>query len=562
LEEEMHVVYSAGDSQARGVGVRARRPSRLAEFMSRLGIRARGAAAYERLLHEADAKPETFWREVFDYFGIRFAVPCTRILDTSFGMPWTVWCVGGETNLVHHCLDRHRDTPVWTKPALVWQSEDGRSGTLSYRELDGAVCRLAIALCALGVGPGEVVGLRLPGIHETVIATLAVLKIGAVLLPLERTLGADELARRLGDAQAAALVTADRDGSGTETEALRTAIAELPDLRHHIIVCERGTAIARRRPRLQRWHRLIRRGAAEFPTVTRAADAPALIAYTEEGSGPAVATVQTHGGFLAKTLADFGLCLDWRQQDRVAWIADPGTLAGPLQIVATTLLGATLILAGDEKSAAWRFAGACEASVLALDCDRIDPRVAAGDPAVAAAVSPALREVVAVGTGWRADQHSWIAARLCRDSVPLLHYETCVALGGGVLTGTLLHGAGCVPVPGCRLDLVAVRGDARADAATGALVLRRPYIALTRGLWSDPAGYLERYWSRGPEVCDLGLTAQRRTDGSWSLLERVPPNPGRAPAAGAASPVTLHGHAVNPTTLDIARPARHPEQAS
>lgn len=558
----MHVVHSAGDSRARGVAMRARRPPRLAEFMSRIGIRVCGAAAYERLLHEADAKPETFWREVFDYFGIRFAAPCTRILDTSFGMPWTVWCVGGETNLVHHCLDRHRDTPVWTKPALVWRSEDGRSETLSYREIDAAVCRLAIALCALGVRPGDVVGLRLPGISEAVIATLAVLKIGAVLLPLERTLGDGELARRLGDAQAVVLVTADRDERGTATEALRTAIAELPDLQHHIIVCERGMPIVRRRPRIQRWHRLVRRGAAALPTLTRPADAPALIVYTEEGSGPAVATVQTHGGFLAKLLVDFGLCLDWRQEDRVAWIADPGTLAGPLQIVATTLLGATLILAGDDESAAWRFAGACEASVLALDCDRIDPRVAADAAAVAAAVSPALREVVAVGTGSHADAHPWITARLCRDSVPLLRYETCIALGGGVLTGTLLHGAGCVPVPGCRLDLVAARGDAHADAASGALVLRRPYIALTRGLWNDPARYLERYWSRGPEICDLGLAARRRVDGSWSLIERIPPHPGRAPGAGAANPVALHSPAVTPSALDIGRPARHPEQAS
>ncbi|MFE4974351.1 amino acid adenylation domain-containing protein, partial [Kitasatospora sp. NPDC056651] len=89
--------------------------------------------------------------------------------------------------------------------ALVCGSE-----TLTYRELDDRANRLAHRLIGAGVLPGEVVALALPRSVETVVALLAVLKAGAVYLPLDAEYPAERTAYTLADAAPALVLTDDR----------------------------------------------------------------------------------------------------------------------------------------------------------------------------------------------------------------------------------------------------------------------------------------------------------------------------------------------------------------
>ncbi len=78
---------------------------------------AHGIADYDALLAKSDSDPEWFWDTVIRHFGIRFYKPYERIMDTSQGLPWTRWCVGGTTNIVLNCLDAHQDHG---REAVVW----------------------------------------------------------------------------------------------------------------------------------------------------------------------------------------------------------------------------------------------------------------------------------------------------------------------------------------------------------------------------------------------------------------------------------------------------------
>ena len=62
------------------------------------------------------------------------------------------------------------------------------AGRLTYGELDGVVATVAGGLAAQGVRPGDVVGLVLDNLSDTTAAIMAVLRIGAAYLPLDRTL--------------------------------------------------------------------------------------------------------------------------------------------------------------------------------------------------------------------------------------------------------------------------------------------------------------------------------------------------------------------------------------
>ncbi|MEV7022091.1 amino acid adenylation domain-containing protein [Kitasatospora sp. NPDC093558] len=77
---------------------------------------------------------------------------------------------------------------------------------LTYRELNRRANCLAHALIARGVGPEQVVALRLPRSAELVVAVLAVLKTGAAYLPVDPDYPAARIAYMLEDARPAVVL--------------------------------------------------------------------------------------------------------------------------------------------------------------------------------------------------------------------------------------------------------------------------------------------------------------------------------------------------------------------
>ena len=80
-------------------------------------------------------------------------------------------------------------------------------GRLTYRQLDQASDRLAAALAAAGVEPGDRVALQLPNIPQFLISYFGILKAGGVVVPLNVLLRAPEVAFHLGDSGARVLIT-------------------------------------------------------------------------------------------------------------------------------------------------------------------------------------------------------------------------------------------------------------------------------------------------------------------------------------------------------------------
>src|SRR5215470_3672935 len=75
--------------------------SRLGRFMTRYGI-----STVDALHRKSVEDIEWFWKAVLEDLGIEFYQPYERIFDTSNGIAWARWCVGGKMNIVHNCLDK------------------------------------------------------------------------------------------------------------------------------------------------------------------------------------------------------------------------------------------------------------------------------------------------------------------------------------------------------------------------------------------------------------------------------------------------------------------------
>src|SRR5437879_2450489 len=173
--------------------------------VTRLGLH-HDLDSYPALLERSRQDIEWFWPTVVEDLAIEFTRPWVRVLDTTRGVAWPLWFVGGEVNIAYNCVDRHRRTG---RTALVFEGEEGLERTMSYEELGAEVARLAEGLRALGVRRGDTVGLFLPMIPEAVVAFMACGKIGAIIVPIFSGFASNAVGVRLEDSEASVLICAD-----------------------------------------------------------------------------------------------------------------------------------------------------------------------------------------------------------------------------------------------------------------------------------------------------------------------------------------------------------------
>ena len=82
------------------------------------------------------------------------------------------------------CLDRWQTDEMKDQPAVIWEGEEGEVRELSYKELFEIVEFCAAGLRANGFGKGDAIGIHLPMMIETVVALLAIGRIGAIAVPV------------------------------------------------------------------------------------------------------------------------------------------------------------------------------------------------------------------------------------------------------------------------------------------------------------------------------------------------------------------------------------------
>jgi acetyl-CoA synthetase len=76
------------------------------------------------------------------------------------------------------------------------------------------------------------------------------------------------------------------------------------------------------------------------------------------------------------------------------------------------------------------------------------------------------------------------------------------------------------PIPGTGADVLDEQGRSAPPGTVGELVMRRPPIGLTQGVWRDRERYLETYWSTWPDIWHHGDFASRDADGHWFIWGR------------------------------------------
>jgi acetyl-CoA synthetase len=166
--------------------------------------------------------------------------------------------------------------------ALEHFSPAGDHARLTYGELRDRSNQLANALVSMGVTRGDRVALLLPQSFATVIAHVAIYKIGAIALPLALLFGADALEYRLNDSAAVAVITNTFGHSK-----LSDIRANLPGLAHVVVTGEVVVGTSN-------LEEIMAGQSTAFDVVDSSKDDPALMIYTSGTTGPPKGALHAH----------------------------------------------------------------------------------------------------------------------------------------------------------------------------------------------------------------------------------------------------------------------------
>jgi len=501
--------------------------SNLKRFMNQHGL-----ASFPGLLQRSTTDIAWFWQAVLEDLDIRFYQPYSRVVDLSRGIPWPDWCVGGLMNIVHNCLDKYAGTPVDERIALRWEGEEGSVRTYTYGELRRHVNQAANALLALGLRKGDAIGVFMPMTPEIVVAMLAIIKIGGLFLPLFSGFGPQAVSTRLADAEAKALFTADGCYRRGKVVAMKPtadeAVAEVPSLRHLIVLKRTGADVPWNPARDHWWHELIPKARAAAETEHTAAEDPMMLIYTSGTTGRPKAAVHTHCGFPIKAAQDIRQGLDLHSDETLFWVTDMGWMMGPWLVFGTLLLGATMMLydgapdfPGPDRL--WELVERHQITTLGISPTLVRSLVSSGEQPVRQHNLSSLRKFASTGEPWNPDPWLWLFNVVGGRKLPIINYSGGTEISGGIVMGNVLTPlkpcAFAGPVPGMAADVVDEQG-CPVRGQVGELVIRQPWIGMTRGFWRDPQRYLETYWSRFPDTWVHGDWAAIDGDGLWYILGR------------------------------------------
>ncbi|MBO0808679.1 MAG: AMP-binding protein, partial [Actinobacteria bacterium] len=442
-------------------------------------------------------------------------------------------------NASTYLVDRQLEAGRGDHPAVT-----GPAGQLTYAELAERTWQLAAGLAALGVRPEERVMLVMTDRPETVITFLALLRLGAVAVPVSTMYNGTELGELLRDCRARVVVAtgecaaAAREAAGSAPEARTLILAGPPGQDDpgqpgtgqlgtgQLGTGQPGTGqpgtgqpepAATAGTELRDWHEVLAEGrragaAAPYPAWF---DSPGFWLYTSGTTGMPKAAMHRHGSIARVCETYASQVLGIRPDDRCYSVAKlffaygiGNSLFFPFSVGATAVLdparatpdGAAARLAADRPTLFF----ASPAFFTAL--------LNAGAPA--AAFGP-VRLATSAGEALPAEIYRRFTSRYGVDIIDGLGSTEALHIFISNRPGEVRPGTSGTVVPGYEARLEGEDGGPVPDGEPGSLLVRGDSIAT--GYWCRTA--VTRQVFQG-EWLRTGDTYTRSADGFYTCLGR------------------------------------------
>jgi acetyl-CoA synthetase len=500
--------------------------TRLYQWMKMLGY-----SSYDDFYQRSIDDIAWFWREVERELDIPWMKPYDHVLAMEKGPAWPEWFIGGKLNVTEAAVEKWANDPkTANKTAIVWEGEEGKTSLLSFAALDEAVKRAAHGLKQHGVKKGDVFALYMPMIPETVIAMLAVAKLGAIFTPIFSGYGAEAIATRLRASGAKWLITVDgcyRRGKLIDMrQEAEKALADAPNVQS-IVVVERVGTLTSYGANDIRWTELMTYAPLQETAAMNSAD-PLMLIYTSGTTGRPKGAVHTHSGFPIKAAFDAGIGMDLRKEDTLFWLTDMGWMMGPFLVFAGLINGATIVLydgAPDypNHDRLWQLVEQKQVSHLGISPTLIRAMMKYGTERMAEHDLSCLKVIGSTGEPWNPEPWHWLFEHVGNKQVPIFNYSGGTEISGGILGNVLVRPIGPITfnsaIPGMAAAVYNESGE-KVTAEVGELVLTKPWVGMTNGFWQEPERFLETYWSRWSNTWVHGDWVTLDADGFWTITGR------------------------------------------
>ncbi|MDQ0420514.1 acetyl-CoA synthetase [Peteryoungia aggregata LMG 23059] len=375
-------------------------------------------------------------------------------------------------------------------------SPDGRHLSMTYGELAAQSSAFAHGLQSLGVLSGDRVALLLPQCFETVIAHVAIYKMGAIALPLALLFGEEALEYRLRDAGARVIVT-----NGFGLQRLKTIKARLPAL--ETVISIEGTG-----PDVTGFRALIEGRPQVFAIAESGPDTPALMIYTSGTTGPPKGALHGHR-VLAGHIPGFQLAHDYLPLpgDKV-WTPSDWAWAGGLlnALLPALMLGVPVVSSPAQKfdpHMAFRIMAEMKVRNAFIPPTALRLLKAVEKPREA--YDLVLRSIGSAGESLGRETYEWVKSAL--GIVPNEFYgqtECNFVLSSAAHLGVTKGGFIGKAVPGHEVAIIDDRGREVPVGETGQVAIRRPDPVMFLGYWNNDRATEDKFVGGWMKTGDLG----------------------------------------------------------
>lgn len=478
--------------------------------------------------------PEGFWGELARE--LVWEKKYEKVLE--WNRPHARWFVGGKLNASVQCLDKHLNTPVAEKTALVWIGEPGEKKTLSYRDLHTLVNKLASGLKKLGVKRGDRVAIYMPMLPELPIACLACARIGAIHSVVFAGFAPQSLRDRIDDCGASVVITSDggwRRGSKMLVKDIVDSAVDGSQTITNVVVVKRGGdefSHEMKQGRDVYYEKLVADGDEFVTPEPMDSEDPLFILYTSGTTGKPKGIFHTHAGYLLGTLVSCREVFDLRDNDIFWCTADIGWITGhsyviygPMQNGATQIMyeGAPNYPNPDRF---WKIVEQEKVTIFYTAPTAIRAFMSWGDKWIKPRDLSSLRLLGTVGEPINPEVWRWYHKTIGAERCPIV--DTWWQTETGTISITPLPGStptkpGSATLPFYGIDAVVLdESGAELSEGGGLLAIRKPWPAMMRGIWGDEQRYIDTYWSRWEgKYYFAGDAAYRDKDGYFWIVGRV-----------------------------------------
>ncbi|MCP9485493.1 MAG: acetate--CoA ligase [Gaiellaceae bacterium MAG52_C11] len=491
---------------------------------------------------QANAQPEIYERDFEEFWEsegrerVSWIEPFTKLYEWE--LPYAKWYLGGTLNVSYNCVDRHVEEGRGERVAYHWEGEPGDTRTITYAELQREVVRFANALKELGVEKGTPVAIYLGMLPELAIAMLACTRLGAPHTVVFGGFSADSLSGRMVDMGCEVLVTQDEAWRRGSTVPLKRtadeAMAAAPKVRRSLVIRRTGNEVRMQEGRDAWLHELdLPDDPASCPPEPMDAEDLLFLMYTSGTTAKPKGIAHTTGGYLVGVAATHRYIFDLKPETDVFWCAaDIGWITGHSYIVYGPLCnGATSVLYEGtpdfpDKDRWWSIVERYGVTILYTAPTAIRAHMKWGPEYAQGHDLSSLRLLGTVGEPINPEAWMWYREHVGGDRCPVVDTWWQTETGMALITPlpgvtTTKPGSATKPFPGVDVGVFNEAGEEVGPGGGGYLVLKRPWPAMTRGIFGDDARFRETYWSKYPGVYFAGDGARIDEDGDFWLLGRV-----------------------------------------